>query len=134
MLGVVLNRIPRDSYYYGGYHHYYESYKGQYYYRHADENQPQLVEANQAIKLLPKLESQTVEYYVADQSESPENVDNVFQPRMPVEVYMPPNNAPATLDIITKPRKRNEGLRVTEEATYVIQKHHLEYWYDDEDR
>jgi hypothetical protein len=134
VLGVVLNKIPRDSYYYGGYYHYYESNKtGQYYYHSAEEDQPQLNANNEVIKFLPKSESQPVGYFVAEQSETPASFDNVFQPRMPVEVYAPSRDVPADVDIITKPRKRRDGLRMAEDPTYVIQKHQLEYWYDDEE-
>jgi succinoglycan biosynthesis transport protein ExoP len=134
VLGVVLNKIPRDSYYYGGYYHYYDSNKtGQYYYHPVGEDQPQLMANSEVIKFLPKSESQPAGYFVAEQSETPASLDNVFQPRMPVEVYAPPRDIPATVDIITKPRKRRDGLRMAEEPTYVIQKHRLEYWYDDEE-
>jgi len=135
VLGVVLNKIPHGSYYYGGYYHYYDSNKsGQYYYRHTEENQPQLVENEEAVKLLPRPEQpQPVGYFVAEQHQVPEGLDNVFQPRMPVEVYAPPSQPPASLEIITKPRKKKSELRMLEAPTYVIQKHQLEYWYDDEE-
>jgi hypothetical protein len=49
---------------------------------------------------------------------------------MPVEVYTAPKDIPATLDVITKPRKRKETIHIAETPSYVIQKHYLEYWYD----
>ena len=138
-LGIVLNKIPRNSYYYGGYHQYYQPNKrGEYYYHQEEEGQPQLPADNQMIKYLPQTASQPalqpVEYIVPQQYVSPENFDNVFQPRIPVEVYVTPKDVPATLDVITRPRKRREVLRMVEEApSYVIQKQQLEYWYDDEE-
>jgi hypothetical protein len=71
-----------------------------------------------------------MKYFIADQYQNPESFDNVFQPRMPVEVYAPPKDIPAAFDIITKPGKRKETIRMTEAPSYMIQKHHLEYWYD----
>lgn len=59
-LGVVLNKIPRDSYYYGGYNHYYYPYKrGAYYYQH-EESQPQL--QGNSVPMLPAAR-QTHVYY-----------------------------------------------------------------------
>jgi hypothetical protein len=131
ILGVVLNKIPRDSLHYGGYYHYYHQNKrGEYYYQPGEENQPQLEANNQVIKFLPQAESQPVEYFITENYEKPEGFDNVFQPRTPVEVYTPPKDIPATLDIITKPRKRKETIYMAETPSYVIQKHYLEYWYD----
>jgi hypothetical protein len=126
-----LNKIPRNSYHYGGYYHYYQPNKrGEYYYQRKEENQPQLQVNNQPIKLLPQVESEPIGYFVAEPQETPESYENVFQPRTPVEVYAPPKDISATLDIITKPRKRRETLHVAESPSYLIQKYQLEYWYD----
>jgi capsular exopolysaccharide synthesis family protein len=134
LLGAVMNKIPYDGFYHGEYYRYYHPNKGEGYFSPLEEEpQPQLQAINQPIKFLPPAESQPVEYFVPQQPESPENFDNVFQPRMPVEVYSPPEDIPATLDIITKPRKRRETLNMTEASSYVIQKYQLEYWYDDEE-
>lgn len=59
-LGVVLNRIPRNSFYYGGYNHYYYPNKRGAYYYHHDESQPQLPQ--QQAPMLPS-PSQTHVYY-----------------------------------------------------------------------
>jgi hypothetical protein len=134
MLGVVLNKIPRDSYHYGGnYHYYHPNKRGEYYYQPREESQPQLQTNNQVTKFLPQAESQPMEYFIAEQYENPESFDNVFQPRMPVEIYATPKDIPATFDIITKPGKRKETIHMAEASSYVIQKHHLEYWYDNEE-
>ena len=133
MLGVVLNKIPRDSRYYGGYYHnYYPNKRGEYYYHQEDENQPQLQANNQLMRLLPQADVQPVEFFDSQKLENPESFDNVFDPRRQVEVQELPQNIPATLDIITKPINRNEGLHAAEAPSYVIQKYQLEYWYDDE--
>jgi succinoglycan biosynthesis transport protein ExoP len=58
-LGVVLNKIPRNSYYYGGYNYYYPYKRGGSYYQH-DELQPQLPE--QPAPMLPP-SRQTHVYY-----------------------------------------------------------------------
>lgn len=157
MLGVVLNKIPRDSHFYGGYYHnYYSNKKGDYYYQQEDEIQPQLQADRQLMKLLPQAVPQPVDYGNAQQFKSPENFNNVFEARREVreveppletpenfesvfesrdqiEAESPPPVVPASVDIITKPRKRNEGLRMVEEPTYVIRKTQLEYWVDGEE-
>ena len=146
MLGVVLNKIPRGSHYYGGYYHYYDAKKGQYYYRHSNEEQPQLPVDNELLKFLPNPEPlQPAQVAIpaprpvsvtVPQNPIPAELDNVFQPRMPVDIYAPPSPAPipAAVEIITKPRKQKAELRMLERPTYVIQKSQLEYWYqEDED-
>lgn len=139
MLGVVLNKIPRDSHYYGGYYHNYYSHKrGEYYYQQEDEPQPQLPAGNQLIISLPQVESQPqpqpAGYFIPQQQqyESAKSVADVFQPRRQVEVYAPPKDVPATLNVITKPRKRNVEVYVAEDSSYIIQQQQLEYWYDDQ--
>jgi polysaccharide biosynthesis transport protein len=137
VLGVVMNKIPRNSNYYGGYYHYYYPAKsGGYFYQQEGENQQQLPADNQLIKFLPQANSQPVEDIIPQQHNSPESLDNVFQPRIPsipIEVYTPPKDIPATHDIITKPRKQKNEARMAEAPSYVIRQQRLEYWYDDEE-
>ena len=63
----------------------------------------------------------------------PENFDDVFQSREQVKVKLPTTDVPASKNIITQPRKRNDLKRMPEDLTYVIQKPNLEYWYEDDD-
>ncbi|MBM3124031.1 MAG: polysaccharide biosynthesis tyrosine autokinase [Chloroflexi bacterium] len=95
-LGVVLNKIPRSSYYYGGYHQYYNPYqRGAYYYQH-EESQPQL--EGQPMRMLPPARQTHVyyppqsefeeQYYVKDASTNPavqlehaEDQNEITQPR-----------------------------------------------------
>jgi capsular exopolysaccharide synthesis family protein len=144
LLGVVLNKIPRNSHYYGGYYHYYDSKKGQYYYRHSDEEQQQLGTGNESPKFLPNPEvPQPTQVAIPAPQPIPVAVpphpiaaelDNVFQPRMPAEVYAPlPQEESASVEIITKPRKSKGELRMLERPTYVIRTSQLEYWYGDDD-
>jgi hypothetical protein len=47
---------------------------------------------------------------------------------------VPRQEVPASVEIITKPRKQpNEGLRMAEAPSYTIKRYKLEYWYDDDE-
>lgn len=145
MLGVVLNKIPRDSHFYGGYYHnYYSNKHGDYYYQSEEENQPQLETDRQVLKLLPQAESsmppvqahpqpQQVKHFSSVQASKPNPSNDVFESDEEIKVYIPPKKEiPAAVNIVTEPRKRNDGPHVTEEPSYIIQQHQLEYWYYDE--
>jgi polysaccharide biosynthesis transport protein len=81
VLGVVLNKIPRDSHYYGGYYHnYYPNKRGEYYYHQEEENQPQLQADRQLMKLLPQADKQPVESMSVPKFDAPKNVDNIYEP------------------------------------------------------
>ena len=133
VLGVVMNKIPRDSHYYGGYyHHYYRSKDGGYYVQDDADKQPMLQADNQMMKFLPQTAPQPEEFLIDQQTNKSEVFDTVFQPRMPVEIRMPQQDIPATVDVITKPKKRKEP-KPTADDTYVIKKYSFDYWYDDEE-
>jgi hypothetical protein len=56
-LGVVLNKIPRNSHHYGGYHYYSGNPKhGGYYYQVEKQSQPQLQVEDQPVRALPQAE------------------------------------------------------------------------------
>ncbi|MCE9644880.1 MAG: polysaccharide biosynthesis tyrosine autokinase [Chloroflexi bacterium] len=178
VLGVVLNKIPRDSHFYGGYYHnkYYVNKRGDYYYQSEDENPPQLEADRQLIKLLPQAQERPVENLRSPQHTTPDSFSSAFTAREPVEtrtahdesesfdpafafegdvdgktdldipetvesvfesrkqVVMPQQEVPASVEIITKPRKQpNEGLRMAEAPSYTIKRYKLEYWYDDDE-
>lgn len=141
MLGVVLNKIPRDSHFYGGYYHnYYSNKHGDYYYQSEEESQPQLQVDRQVLKLLPQAEPQLspqpqhAKQFDLEQVSNTESLADIFGVSNEVKTYTPPKQEiPAAVNIVTEPRKKNDGLRMVEEPSYIIQKHQLEYWYYDED-
>jgi polysaccharide biosynthesis transport protein len=105
-LGVVLNRIPNDSHYYGGYYRYHQPYKyGSDYYLPEDNANPQLLAENQPVKLLPasRMPESNVEFDEAK--------ERTFISVQPQQVYIPREDVPASRDVITKPRKRNDALQ-----------------------
>jgi succinoglycan biosynthesis transport protein ExoP len=121
-LGIVLNKIPRNSYYYGGYHHYYYPHKYGEYYQQEEGAQPQLQAANQPVKLLPQTEAQPVEIYM------PQDVGlEKFQVDSPVReqvyVYSPPRDIPATSNVITKPRRIREVPQSVRPSGHINPKH-----------
>jgi len=131
-LGVVLNRIPRDSYYYGGYNHYYYPNKHGAYYYAREDGQPQIQEP--PVQLLSS--SNKLPAY-----ESPQNYQNDQYPVEPQEhepihkqqVYDIPR------DEITQPRPRRVVVnnQSSEEAERIIptieMPQPLIYLYDDDD-
>lgn len=110
IIGVVMNKIPRNSNLYSGY-----------YSQPQDGNQPQLRENNQTTRFLPKTESQALGYYDLEQYQSFKNFDNVFQSREKLEVNLLPGSEPPTLYIIKNPEKGGEDLQLPEGLTYAIQ-------------
>jgi hypothetical protein len=106
-LGIVLNKIPRNSYFYGGYHQYYYPNKHGEYYQQEEGAQPQLQAENQPVRLLPQTEAQPVEFYAPQDLELEKFFSNL-QVRERVDVYSPPKDIPATSNVITKPRRVNE--------------------------
>ena len=147
MLGIVLNKIPRNSDYYGGYHHYYYPYKHGEYYQEREVTQPQLPAEHQPLKLLPQTEAQPVEFY-APQDDALEKFFSDLQARERVDVYSPPQVVPATLNVITEPKRpkevvqpvetpgygsselKLEDFQSVESPGYTIERYELEYWYD----
>ena len=132
VLGIVLNKIPHDSHYYGGYHNYYYYYqnkKGHYYSMPEQGNQPQLQADNSPT---PAAE-QPMEFYIPSQQEYEEVMEYYTEtpPRGRIEVYTPLKDVSAVRSVTTKPKKQKEELRPNETASYIIQRHKLEYWYDD---
>jgi capsular exopolysaccharide synthesis family protein len=100
-LGVVLNKIPRNSYYYGGYNHYYYPYKRGGYYYQPEEAQAQLPQ--QPAPLLPP--SRQTHVYYPPQNEAEEQyyvMDNIPARGMRQEN----NENRATRNEITQPRPR----------------------------
>jgi len=101
-VGVILNRIPRNSYYYGGYNqYYYPNKRGAYYYH--DESQPQLQDqpapmlpaSRQTHVYYPAQEQIEEQYYVRDRDRASELV--------PVERNQP---EPSSRNEITQPQPR----------------------------
>jgi capsular exopolysaccharide synthesis family protein len=145
ILGVVLNKIPRDSYYYGGYYHYYyQSKKGEYYYQQEPENQPQLQPETPLINLLPHVDAQPVNLVEPPQKlQTPPlplepqykaeiaTPESLFHPRERAEVAILPKEVPASVEIITKPRQ-NQAL-TDDTPSYVIRKNLLECWLKGQD-
>lgn len=117
-LGIVLNKIPRNSYYYSGYHHYYYPYKYGEYYRQEEDARPLLQVENQPVKLLPQTEAQPVEIYMP-QDDALEKFQVGLPIREQVEVYSPPRDIPATSNVITKPRRISEAPQSIEPPRYV---------------
>ena len=100
-LGVVLNKIPRDSYFYGGYNQYYYPYKrGAYYYQH-EESQPQL--QGNSVPLLP--EARQTHVYYPPQGRFEEQY--YIKENEPGSVE--PHAHDRTRDEITQPRPRYDG-------------------------
>jgi succinoglycan biosynthesis transport protein ExoP len=116
-LGIVLNKIPRNSYYYGGYHHYYNPYKHGEYYQQEEGTQPQLQAEHQPLKLLPQTEAQPVEFY-APQDDALEKFFSDLQTREHMNLYSPPKVVPATRNVITKPKRPNEVVQPVETPSY----------------
>lgn len=134
-LGVVLNKIPNDGYYYGGYHNYYYSNKKDNYYSLPQQgSQPVLENVNS-----PKQTTeQPMEFYIPPTPTQPEHEEvveyyNETPPRGRIEVYTPVKDIPAAHNVTTEPKKRKEEFRPNETSSYIIQKHQLEYWYDDKE-
>lgn len=131
-LGVVLNKIPHDSYYYGGYHHYYYYYsnKRNHYAPLPEQESRSLLQEASAPAQPPE---QPMEFYTPAQTE-PKEVTEYYNPIIPrgrVEVYTPIKDVPATVNVITQPKKQKNEFRPNETSSYIIQKHKLEYWYDE---
>ncbi|MCJ7434413.1 MAG: polysaccharide biosynthesis tyrosine autokinase, partial [Anaerolineales bacterium] len=124
-LGIVLNKISRNSYYYGGYHQYYYPNKHGAYYQQEDGSQPQLQAENQSVRLLTQTESQPVEFYTP-QDAALENFFSDTQVHERVDVYSPPQDIPATRNIITKPRRPNDISQSVETPRYIDSKHELQ--------
>jgi hypothetical protein len=116
-LGIVLNKIPRNSYYYGGYHQYYHPNKHGAYYQQEEGDQPQLQAGNQTVRLLTQTEAQPMEFYVP-QDDDLEKFFNDLQARERVDVYSPPKDIPATRNVITKPRRGNQAPQPVEPPRY----------------
>ena len=121
-LGIVLNKIPRNSYYYGGYHQYYHPNKHGAYYQQEEGDQPQLQAGNQTVRLLTQTEAQPMEFYVP-QDDDLEKFFNDLQARERVDVYSPPKDIPATRNVITKPRRGNQAPQPVEPPGYISSKH-----------
>jgi len=100
-LGVVLNKIPRNSYYYGGYNYYYYPYKRGGYYFQSEEAQPQLPE--RPAPMLPP--SQQTHVYYPPQNEFEEQY--YVKENTPVHSPRYENNGNnAVRNEITQPRPR----------------------------
>lgn len=107
ILGVVLNKVPRESHYYGKY------YGGYYHYSHYGDalpevKEPQLPGTSQKMNLLPG--DQSDRYYI--QEEGLEQFYNSDLPQGYVSMYVPPKEAPASHNVITRPRKNQDRLQV----------------------
>jgi len=96
-LGVVLNKIPRNTYSYGGYYYYYPYKRGASYYQH-DEPQPQLQE--QPAPMLPP--SRQTHVYYPPQNDVEEQYFVKENTRQRVARY---ENEPSQNEI-TQPRPR----------------------------
>jgi hypothetical protein len=121
-LGIVLNKIPRNSYYYGGYHQYYYPNKHGAYYQQEEDAQPQLQAENQPVRLLPQTKAQPVEFY-EPQDDALEKFFSELQVRERVDVYSPPKDIPATRNVITKPGRLNLVPPSVETPRYISSKH-----------
>ncbi len=141
VLGVVLNKIPHDSFHYGGYHHYYYyPNKKDHYYSALPEtqgSQPLLPESN----VIARAPEPHMEFYIPTLPPEPEyEYEEVMEnyaetpPRGRIEVYTPIKDTPATTNVITQPKKRKAEFHPSETSSYVIQKHQLEYWYEDKEQ
>jgi polysaccharide biosynthesis transport protein len=97
-LGVVLNKIPRDSLAYGGYNHYYYPNKNGAYYYH-DQSQPQLEE--RPAPMLPASRQTHVYYPAQDQFEEQYYVREQESVPLARQEYEPSRNE------ITQPRQRH---------------------------
>ncbi len=121
-LGIVLNKISRNSYYDSGYHQYYYPNKHGEYYQEKEVAQPQLPTEHQPLKLLPLTEAQPVEFF-APQDDSLEKFFSDLQARERVDVYSPPQVVPATRNVITEPKQPDEVIQPVETPSYVSSKH-----------
>jgi hypothetical protein len=113
-LGVVLNKIPRNSHHYGAYH-YYSGYakKGGYYYQADEQSQPQPQTENQLLGSLPQAEP--YQQYPARATTQTDTFPDEFPPAdvQPVRSYpkadvKPVRRSPAAAsqsDELAKPRK-----------------------------
>lgn len=119
-LGIVLNKIPRSSYFYGGYRHYYSSNKrGEYYYQQEEASQAQV--QSQPGKL-PPLEIPT------PQMDATEKFFKGLRTRENVKASSPPKDIPATTNVITRPRPEFDDFQSVVLPKYAIEKYALEYW------
>jgi capsular exopolysaccharide synthesis family protein len=102
-LGVVLNKIPKESSHYGGYYRYQPYKAGGEYYIHEDEQQ--LLGEEEAVNLLP-LPSQNESYFGPNDGYERFYDNQEFQRYM--DVYTP-KKTPASRNEITQPRKKNDS-------------------------
>lgn len=127
-LGVVLNKIPRNSYFYGGYHHYYSPNKrGEYYYQQEDASQPQTQVESQPVKLPPQIKMPTLKIQTP-QMDATEKFFKGLRTREKVKVASPSKDIPATTNVITRPRPEFDELQSVVLPKYTIEKYELEYW------
>lgn len=106
-LGIVFNKIPHDSYYYGGYNYYYPYKRGGNYYI-SEENQPQMQQMAPVLYTPPMLPPQTrpEPAHPLQQNFQPEQPAPLRQQPEPAYVVQTPQPAPASQNIRTQPRRR----------------------------
>lgn len=97
ILGIVLNKIPRNSSYFSGYH-YYSSYakRGGYYYQGEEQGQPQAQADDQLIRSLPQAEPQQL-YPVGSITQTepyPVELGRPMEMEQPVTLYTKTDDEP----------------------------------------
>ncbi len=133
-LGVILNKIPRNSYYYGGYYHYDPNQHSSYYYQQKEAPQPARPAAQPPAKLPapPVAPAAQIRKPAAGQ----QGKSYAARPSPPpAATVAPPKQPPAqriAASLLEDPAPANttrDGL--PEEAVeYVIANYDLECWYD----
>ncbi|MEW5828425.1 MAG: polysaccharide biosynthesis tyrosine autokinase [Chloroflexota bacterium] len=142
-LGVVLNKIPRNSYYYGGYHHYDPNKYGGYYSQQKETPKPPQPPARIPVqagemaarthrpsrtvdRAIPPVErpqpeapAQPGATRMAPPNSSAENLERFYKPR-----------PPAVADAAARPANPANENRSSENVEYVIADYDLECWYD----
>lgn len=127
-LGVVLNKIPRNSYYYGNYHYYRHYAKGGYYSLPEQQISPQLpvgISTNQPTE-------ERMEFYVPVENDEKVIKAEYYEALTPepVEVYIPAKNMLLVKNIAAQPKAESGEFNPNDMTSYIIQKRKIEYLQD----
>ena len=130
VLGVVLNKIPHNSYYYGGYYHYYKPGRNDdYYFPNEEAGMPLLPAGSSAVNISAPVNVTPQILDVPQYVEIEEPYVDAYEEPIPVavEVRPAPVDVPATSNVITRPRRQIEEFQSVVIPQYTIKKYTLEF-------